>query len=428
MKKIQKINKIKGTKDLIFEELEKWKFVENKAKELFSKYNFHEIRTPILEYNEVFYRSNQFSDMVMKETFKFKDKKDRILVLRPEGTASIVRSYIENKLNYLEKTYKFFYIGPFFRYERPQKGRYRQFHQIGAETLNLKNFLSEIEIILLIQDFLRIFNLENALIKINTLGDKNTRDNFLNVFYPYIEKNKQYLCNLCLNRMEKNILRIFDCKKCREKEFFQKTPVILDFLSEDSFLKFEKTTNILKNKKINFQIDPKLVRGLDYYNDLVFEIIIPSYGKEIVLGGGGSYNELISLFGGKNSNSIGFAFGLERLVEILDEQNFFKHLNKKNNLDVFLLVLEEQFLLKSFDFLYKLRKNKIISEMNYNNFHFEKNFKKILKEKPKYIIFIGKKEIQNNKLTIKKINTDFVYTLNEKETIEFLIKELSSEK
>ncbi|WP_210352281.1 histidine--tRNA ligase [Texas Phoenix palm phytoplasma] len=426
---MQKINKIKGTKDLIFEELEKWKFVENKAKEIFHIYNLQEIRTPILEYNEVFYRSNQFSDMVMKETFKFKDKKDRIIVLRPEGTASIVRSYIENKLNYLEKTYKFFYIGPFFRYERPQKGRYRQFHQIGVEILNFKNFLSEIEIILIIQEILQMFKLTTALIKINTLGDKITRDNFLNVFAPYIEKNKQFLCELCLIRINKNILRIFDCKKCCEKEFFKKSPVILDFLSKESFLKFEKITNILKNKKINFQIEPKLVRGLDYYNDLVFEIVIPSsYGKDIVLGGGGSYNELISLFGGKNSNSIGFAFGLERLIEILDENNFFQNLNKKNNLDVFLLVLEEQFLSKSFDFLYKLRQNKIISEMNYNNFNFEKNLKKILKEKPKYIIFIGQKEIKNNKLTIKKVDTEFVYILNEKETIEFLIKELSSEK
>jgi histidyl-tRNA synthetase len=420
------MKKIKGTHDLIFKEITKWQIVENKLKNILNIYNFQEIRTPIIEYEEVFIRSAQYSEMVQKETFKFQDKKGRKIVLRPEGTAPIVRSYIENKLQ-KNDLYKFFYNGPFFRYERPQKGRYRQFHQFGIEIIGCKNLLSEIEILLLIQEIINIFNLtSSSKIKINYLGNKNSRENFLKVFNIYINNKKKELCSLCLKRSKKNILRILDCKKCSNENFLKNNPSILDYLDKDSKIKFNKIIQILEKTQVNFEIDNKLVRGLDYYTDLVFEleIISEKNKKTLSLGGGGNYNELFEIFKGEKINCIGFAFGIERLISVLEENNFFSKLEKENNLDVFLFVLESELILKAFFLLNKIRKKNIKIEMNYKIDNFQKKFQKIFKKKPKYIIFLGKKEISQNILTIKKVGTKKEYTFDEETGINFLIKEL----
>lgn len=416
------MQKIKGTRDLLFFEIEKWKILENKIKIYLEKYNFQEIRTPILEYCELFQRSAQYSEMVMKEIFQFKDKKGRNIALRPEGTASIARSYVENKLYNTNDLTKFYYYGPFFRYERPQKGRYRQFHQFGVEVIGIQNFLSEIEIFFLLSDLLNILNLKEAKIKINSLGDLESRNRFLNDFKPYITKHQNELCNLCLTRKDQNILRIFDCKECSTKKILKEAPIIFNYLTHESKNKFQTTLDILRKAQINFEIDFQLVRGLDYYTDLVFEISIFSHinKQKYILGGGGNYNNLIKEFSGYEIKSIGFAFGIERLMDILDENMFFENYKTKYGLDVYLFTLNEMIMLDTLILLRKIRQNNIKSEMNYKIFNFKKQLRKILELKPKYIIFIGQKEMENNKVNIKNISDQTTFTINKNKIINFL--------
>ncbi|WP_323847771.1 MAG: histidine--tRNA ligase [Phytoplasma sp.] len=418
------MNKIKGTHDLIFPELDKWIIIENKIKKYLAKYNFQEIRTPIIEYLEVFQRSAQYSEMVLKEIFQFIDKKNRKIALRPEGTASIVRSYVENKLYHDNELKKFYYYGPFFRYERPQKGRYRQFHQIGFEVIGIQNFLSEIEIFILINDLLDELNLKAKII-INSLGDLESRNRFLKNFRPYIIQNTNQLCNLCLKRIKTNILRIFDCKECAFKKFLKEAPVIFDYLTQESKYKFQTILDILQKAQINFEVDFQLVRGLDYYTDIIFEISYFSLEQKqnLILGGGGNYNELIKEFSGHKINSIGCAFGMERLMLVLEENLFFQNYPKKC-LDVYVFVLDDILMLDAVFLLRLIRKNNIKSEMNYKIFNFKKQFSKILYLEPKYIIFIGKKEMEKNKVTIKNVLTHQNTDINKSKIIHFLKERL----
>lgn len=422
------IKKIKGTKDFLFDDIYKWKLIETKIKNLFENYNYQEIRTPILEYSDVFYRSAPYSDIVLKETFRFEDKKGDTIVLRPEGTAPVIRSYIENKLDRLSKLLKFYYYGPFFRYERPQKGRYRQFHQIGAELLNVRNNLSKIEILLLIQDILSLLQLNQAIIQINHLGDVETRRRFLDVFTSYLQKYKHQLCPLCLKRMKKNILRIFDCKACSQKDFIKKAPLILDYLTRESKSQFEQILKTLSLYKVNFNVNPYLVRGLDYYTDFVFEItfLLKDQTTNLVLGGGGCYNDLVKVLGGGfNNQCIGFALGMERLIIALEDNGFFCNIKTLQSVDVYILVLHDKCLQASLFLLRQLRQNQIKAEMNYEIDNLFKNLKKALQENPQYIIFIGEKEISHNQYTIKNISLKKEYILKPKEIINFLKKELT---
>ncbi|MEZ0180239.1 histidine--tRNA ligase ['Camptotheca acuminata' phytoplasma] len=419
------MKKIKGTHDLIFEELDEWVIVENKIKYFFDKYNIREIRTPILEYSEVFNRSSQYSDMVLKEMFHFLDKKGRDISLRPEGTSSVVRSYVENKLYNKNNLNKFYYYGPFFRYERPQKGRYRQFHQFGVEFIGVSNYLSELELFFLINDIFNIFNLYNTQIKINTLGDIESRNAFLKDFVPYIDNHKHHLCETCLNKVKTNILKIFDCKICSSKKFLNEAPSIFDYLTIESKNKFQKILDFFKQSKINFEVDLKLVRGLDYYTDIVFEISYFSsvHKRDFILGGGGSYNELIEEFGGSKQNSIGFAIGMERLMFALKENGFLdKH--KPNSLDLYVFVLDEKIISDALFLTRSIRQNEIKTDMNYTIFNFNKQFIKILEHKPKFILFLGEKELENNTFTIKKVSDKKTYMIEKKELINFLKKEL----
>ncbi|MDO8167881.1 histidine--tRNA ligase [Candidatus Phytoplasma melaleucae] len=419
------VKKIKGTHDFIFDEVNKWQYIETKIKTILDRYNFQEIRTPIIEYNEVFYRATPYVETVLKETYQFKDKKERIIVLRPEGTAAVIRSYIENNLFKIPHFYKFYYYGPFFRYERPQYGRYRQFHQLGAEIIGITNYLSEAEIIILSYDILSTLGLKKAKIKINTLGDLATRQSFLVIFKNYVQQYQKDLCVLCIKRMQCNLLRIFDCKICRHRQFLQKAPVILDHLTPASKKKFNQILSILQQAQVNLEIDPFLVRGLDYYTDTVFEITttLKKNQNELVLGGGGNYNELTKLFGGSATNCMGFALGMERLIIALQDNNLLDHI-VVNNLDVYMLVLDEALLLQSFWLMKKLRQNDIKIEMNYKLSNFANYLKKALKTNPKYLIFIGQKEIQNNKITVKKVSSRDVYILETEKVVDFFKKEL----
>ncbi|WP_341266397.1 histidine--tRNA ligase [Candidatus Phytoplasma fraxini] len=419
------MKKIKGMHDLIFPEIDKWVIIENKIKKYLENYNFQEIRTPIIEYYEIFQRSSQYSEMVLKELFQFVDKKGKKIALRPEGTASIVRSYVENKFYHANELKKFYYYGPFFRYERPQKGRYRQFNQIGFEVIGIQNFVLEIEIFILINDLLNELNLKQSKIIINSLGDLNSRNSFLHDFKPYILKNKNQLCDLCLKRIESNILRIFDCKECVAKKFLKDAPVIFDYLTPESKYKFQTLLEVLTKAQINFEVNFKLVRGLDYYTDIVFEISYFSlkHKQNFILGGGGNYNELIQEFSGRKINSIGCAIGMERLMLVLEENLFFQNYPKKK-LDVYVFVLDDTLMLDALFLLRTIRQNNIKVEMNYKILHFQKQFRQILDLESKYIIFVGKKEMAKNQVTIKDISKQKSYIIDTSEIIFFLKERL----
>ena len=310
------ISKAKGCYDLYGEEAKKFKMAEKVIEEVMGIYNINYIRTPVFENSELFRRGvGEETDIVSKEMYEFKDKSDRSLTLRPEGTAGVVRSYVENKMtNNLVKPVKFYYLEPMYRYERPQKGRYREFTQFGIEVLGESNPLIDIEVISAVIEIFNRLGLENIKLKINTLGDKETREKYKKLLINHFNNYKDNLCSDCQRRLVTNPLRILDCKIDREKKFFKEAPKIRDYLSEKSKKYFEKIEEYLKSLNIDYEIDDNLVRGLDYYDELVFEIEVDSS----TICGGGRYNRLVKELGGDDTCAFGFAIGMERFLSLLE--------------------------------------------------------------------------------------------------------------
>ncbi|WP_420887221.1 histidine--tRNA ligase [Candidatus Phytoplasma mali] len=419
------IKKPKGTYDLLFDEISQWQELEKKVKFFFENYNYLEIRTPIIEYNEIFNRTATHSDMVNKEIYNFYDKKGRLIALRPEGTAGVVRSYIENKLDFNENLNKFYYLGSFFRYERPQKGRYRQFHQIGVEVLGDNTPFLDLEVIATVSEMLIFLGLKDFKIIINTLGDESSYKKYIKVFNDYIKKQDIFLCSLCKERLKKNSLRILDCKTCAQKNFLKSVPLITDYLNDFSKQRFDSVIKGLKFMKINFQICPHLVRGLDYYNHTVFEIILnsDSIGKRNSLGGGGCYDRLVEILGGHKTSGIGFALGTERLISVLKKYDLLEYSNN-NQIDVYFLFLDSKLFFKSLFLVNQLRNAGIKTEINYRFLPFLKQLKKALKYNPKYFVILGEKEDKNNEISIKNTINQNQKKLSQLEMIKFLKKEL----
>ncbi|EIE41419.1 histidine--tRNA ligase [Mycoplasmopsis canis UFG4] len=317
-------NKIKGTKDYSSVELSMFNIVSNMFKMVVQNSGFKAIETPIIESLELFKRSSESSDMVKKEMFEFKDKGERNIALRPEGTAPFVRAYIENKWNTLFNQ-KFYYVGPMFRYEQPQKGRYRQFYQAGIEFVGDKNYLKDAEVIMIAAKILDDFELPYVL-KINSIGDKNSRENYQKALKKYLEPFKDQLSVISQERLENgNVLRILDDKVDSKLNFIKKAPKIKDYLSNDSKTYFENLCTFLEENGIEFEVSNDLVRGLDYYDETVFEFVAKTKnaGSQSTVIGGGRYSELVKELGGPEVSSVGFGFGIDRLVDILLEEGIF---------------------------------------------------------------------------------------------------------
>lgn len=420
------IKKPKGTYDLLFNEISQWQELEKKVKFFFESYNYQEIRTPIIEYNEIFNRTATYSDMVNKEIYNFYDKKGRFIALRPEGTAGVVRSYIENKLDFNKNLNKFYYLGSFFRYERPQKGRYRQFHQIGVEVLGDNTPFLDLEVIVMVSEMLLFLGLKDFKIIINTLGDESSYKKYIQVFNEYIKNQDIFLCSLCKERLKKNSLRILDCKTCSQKNFLKSAPLITDYLNDFSKERFDTLIKGLKFMKINFQICPHLVRGLDYYNHTVFEIILKSdsTGKRNSLGGGGCYERLVEVLGGNKTPGIGFALGTERLISVLKKYDLLQNYNN-NQIDVYFLFLESKLFLKSLFLVNQLRNAGIKTDINYRFLPFLKQLKKALNYNPKYFVILGEKEDKNNEISIKNTVSQNQKKLSQLEMVQYLKKELN---
>jgi histidyl-tRNA synthetase len=400
------VNKVKGTYDVLPTESYQWQALEQKIREVLALYGIKEIRTPIMEYSEVFHRQSELSDMVTKETYDFDDRGDRRLTLRPEGTAGVIRAYVENKLYASQELEKVYYIGPNFRYERPQKGRYRQFYQFGVEAIGAIDPALDAEMIILAFDFIKRLGLKGVRVRINSLGDDSSRKSFQTALTNHFLPHQDTLCDDCKARLEKNPLRILDCKVDQKHEAVIHAPTPQDYLNEASRTYFQEVLAHLNAAKISYEIAPKLVRGLDYYSHTVFEIEadIEGFGAQNVLGGGGRYQKLVSELGGPELGGIGFACGMERLLLALDAENV--DFAKDRNLDAFIIVFNKEHRTAVTQILYELRTANIVCDANYTQKAFKGQLKQALKLNARYLIILGEEEMKRGVVGIKDTETE----------------------
>ncbi|APX72773.1 histidine--tRNA ligase [Companilactobacillus allii] len=399
--------KPKGTADILPGESEKWQYVENVAKDVFNRYRFSEIRTPIFESYEVFQRSSgDTSDIVSKEMYDFKDKGDRHIALRPEGTAGVVRAYIENKLYGPEyqRPYKVWYKGPMFRYERPQSGRQRQFHQIGLEAFGSDSPELDAEVISVGLNFLNELGIDNLKVAINTLGDPQSRTDYHKALVDYFTPFKDQLSEDSKTRLEKNPLRILDSKDDSDKKLVENAPSILDYLNDASKARFEYLKSLLGDLGINYVVDPTMVRGLDYYNHTIFEFMVtdPAFNdKEITVLAGGRYNGLVEELGGKPEPGIGFGLGMERLMMLLKDDD----IKVEDDLDVYLVTIGEKAERASVKILSNIRRAGLSADKDYLQRKIKAQFKTANHLNARYTVTIGDTELENDTANVKNMST-----------------------
>jgi len=415
------ITKQKGTNDILGLDAKKRKYVCDVIDAVCEKYNFNYIETPIFEASELFHRSvGETSDIVTKETYDFVDRGNRNITLRPEGTAGVVRSFIENKLyGNMSEPVKVYYNGPMFRYERPQSGRMRQFTQFGIEVLGTDDVMSDAEVISLVYNTYKMLGIDIK-IHINSLGDSESRDNYREALINYFEPNIDLLCEDCRVRLEKNPLRILDCKFDANNEIIINAPKTLDYLNEESLNRFNKLQEYLDLMEIDYEIDTKLVRGLDYYNHTVFEVIgnIPEFGSQNVLGGGGRYNGLVEQLGGPSIPAVGFAMGLDRTILAMESLNV--NFRVKNNIDIFIMYGNEEEKETAAYLIQDLRMNGYICDTDYMNKSFKNQFKSADRLNAKYIIILNSEDIKNYQVKVKDNETKEEELVNINDLVDHL--------
>lgn len=398
----------KGTADLLPDKTSQWQHVESIARLLFGDYNFKEIRTPLFENFDVFSRSaGDTSDVVTKEMYDFHDKGDRHISLRPEGTAGVVRAYVENKLYgpEFDKPYKAYYMGPMFRYERPQAGRFRQFHQIGVEAFGSKSPALDVEIIAMAVDLFQTLGLKNLKVAINTLGDQASRAAYRQALIDYLKPHVDELSTDSQNRLEQNPLRVLDSKDPRDKVFVADAPSILDFLSDEAAEHFEQVQAMLRALNINYEIDATMVRGLDYYNDTIFEIMTldDSLKGAATIAGGGRYSGLVAEFGGPETPGVGFGIGMERLVGLLNAQNVAPLIDDK--LDFYVVNIGDGTDVVAMQIVQAIRSFGYVADRDYLGRSAKAQFKSADRSDSKYVITIGDQELVDQTANIKNMST-----------------------
>jgi histidyl-tRNA synthetase len=397
------INVPRGTKDLLPGETEKWQAVEELIRDTCRLFQYKEIRTPIFEHTELFTRSvGDTTDIVQKEMYTFTDRGDRSLTLRPEGTAPVVRSFVENKLFGLpNQPVKLYYTGPMFRYERQQAGRYRQFVQFGVEAIGSKDPSIDAEVMALAMSVYKKAGLKKIKLVINSLGDTESRQAHRVALIAHFSPHIQEFCSDCQNRLEKNPLRILDCKVDRENPLMATAPKLPDYLNEESTAYFAKVKHYLDILNIKYEVDPNLVRGLDYYNHTAFEIMSEGegFGAITTLAGGGRYNGLVEDLGGPESPGIGFGMSIERLLLALEaEGEEFKNLP---TLDVYVVAMGEAAKDKAVSFVSQLRQNNVSAEMDYLDRKIKAQMKSADRLNAKFSVVIGDNELESGKISLK---------------------------
>lgn len=389
----------KGTKDLLPEDTEKLRYIENKIENICEKYDFKEIRVPVFEHTELFQRGvGETTDVVQKEMYTFDDKGGRSITLRPEGTAGVVRAYIENGMASLPSPQKYFYNMAMYRYENVQKGRLREFHQIGAEVFGSDSYLADVEVILLASNIFKTLNISNIKLYLNSIGCPKCRAEYQKVLKEFLSKNIDKYCKTCQTRFEKNPMRILDCKEKTCKELNKGAPVILDYLCEECKEHFENVKKSLDKLNIKYEIDAGIVRGLDYYTKTVFEFVDEVEGYTVL--GGGRYDKLVEEIGGQSTPAIGFATGVERLMEVYERNN--DKVQEKVP-DLYIVATGENENIVATKLAYELRNNDIYVVKDINARSFKAQFKYADKIKAKYVIVIGENEINSNTVNVKNM-------------------------
>ncbi|MGD0022292.1 MAG: histidine--tRNA ligase [Smithellaceae bacterium] len=420
---MEKITAIKGFKDILPKDSPAWNNIESIARQVFSSFGFREIRVPIMEKTELFERSiGETTDIVEKEMYTFHDRDDELLTLRPEATASIIRAYIEHNMHFFDQITKLYIMGPMFRRERPQKGRFRQFHQIDIELFGDNKPQSDAEVIFMLMHFLQSMSIEGLTLEINSLGCKTCRPVFSKAIVDYLKVSKNVLCPDCQRRMKTNPLRIFDCKVETCNSVITKAPQILDYLCPDCKEHFTQVKSYLTDLNVAYGINPKMVRGLDYYTRTAFEVKSGLLGAQNALAGGGRYDGLVHSLGGPEVSGIGFAVGVERLLACLPN-------NEKNIIfrtDLFIAALGESAQKMAFRLTNELRQAGISTEMDYSGKSLKSQMKRADKLNSSFTLIVGDKEMEEKRVELRNMDTKNQQVLpmnNLQDTIIKIIKE-----
>lgn len=396
------ISRAKGTKDIFFDDMKIWEYVEENIREICLKHNMNQIRTPIFEDTSLFSRSvGNETDIVNKEMYTFLDKGDRSITLRPELTAGVVRAYIENGFSSMPTPIKLWYTGTMYRYEKMQKGRYREFSQFGIEVLGSNSYLADIEVISIAYElFKKLGLLDKLTLKINSIGCSECRAKYITALKEYLADKIENMCDDCKVRYIKNPMRIIDCKqdKCKDKK--QNLPLITDYLCDDCKSDFENLKSTLTAVGIEYEIDKTIVRGLDYYNKTVFEFI--SRDLDLAVGGGGRYDTLVEVLGGKHTPAIGFGLGMDRIILLLKEYSLVKN---NRNVDIYFIVTDNNIFSKVFSLTSDLRDLGYIIDIDICNRSFNAQMKYASKINANYTCIIGEDELKENVCSLKNMNT-----------------------
>jgi len=408
--------KLRGMRDILPEEVWKWQKIEKIFIEMCELFGYREIRVPILEYKNLFVRGiGSSTDIVMKEMYEFKDKKGREIALRPEGTASVVRAYIENQIYNREKISRFYYCGPMFRYDRPQKGRYREFYQFGVEVFGGKNPYFDGEVILLLNETLKKLEISGTTFLINSLGCKNCKVSYISELKNQLMKISDSLCSDCKIRIEKNPLRVFDCKNENCRLSLKNLPLIIDYLCEECRFHFKVLVDFLNRNNINYRITGSLVRGLDYYTKTVFEVI--SEKEDIAIAGGGRYDNLVNDMGGPDIPAVGFAVGLDRIIPLVKDDG-------RNEKVIYLILLGEKAKIKGIEIIKKFINEKINFETDYEDRKLSDYLRIASKKRRKWCIILGENEIEKGVIILKDMERGIQEKIKEEEIIEKIKEKL----
>ncbi|MCR8745477.1 histidine--tRNA ligase [Romboutsia lituseburensis] len=410
----------RGTKDITPKDAYKWNYVENKFREVCALFGYEEMRTPVFEHTELFKRSvGDTTDIVQKEMYSFTDKGERDITLKPEGTAGVVRAFIENKLHADTQPTKLFYITPCFRYERPQAGRQRQFHQFGIEALGSDKPSLDAEVIALAVQFFNEVGLKDLAVSVNSVGCPTCRAEYNAKLKEYLDAKSEVLCETCLERKDKNPMRVIDCKNPNCQENLKDVPFMIDHICDDCKDHFEKLQEYLKEMEINFVVDKTIVRGLDYYKKTAFEIISNDIGSQSTVCGGGRYDGLVEQLGGpKGVSGIGFAIGAERLLLTMENNNI--EIPNPKSTDIFIATIGEMAKVKSFKILKELRTNHISADADHLDRSMKAQFKYSDKINAKFTIVIGDDELANDSVTLKDMAASQQTTIKLSEIVEEL--------
>ena len=394
----------KGTQDILPDDISKWCYIENKIREILTKYGYREIKTPVFEYTELFIRGiGESTDIVTKEMFTFPDRKGRSLTLRPEMTAPVVRAYLENKMDRASQVVKLFYIGPMFRCEKPQAGRFRQFNQFGIEVIGTKSPVVDVEVIIAALEIYKKLGLEKLEVLLNSVGCKKCRAVYVQKLKEFIKDKKDFLCSECINRYKINPLRVLDCKKDNCQKIIKTAPIITDYLCQECKQHFAEVKSYLDDLKIKYYVDPRLVRGLDYYTKTAFEIVSGELGAQNAIGGGGRYDDLIEELGGKPTPAVGFAAGIERMIIVMNQQKIGWPENK--GLDIFVAKVSEINTDIAFKLLQKIRNAGLSADMDYSAKSLKSQMRIAHKIGAKYTMIIGEEELSKNMVTLRNMKT-----------------------